>query len=167
MNMIILNGGKKLVYENKDVYIIKTAGGSFTDINEAVKKYPSIKDDKHIKKCEYCGRYFINVGSGSNNRKTCNKNCSLEFKRQRTRNNYHKKKYFTYHQNERILTEYKKNNGKYPIGFNQIDSPNKLGETILWDGLPKKQNGEIDWKKEQKIIKKLKRALYKDNFVNL
>ncbi len=165
LKIIILNGGNKLIYKNKDEYLIKTSFGNFTDVNEAVEKVPVIKDSKNIRKCVWCGCYFVNVGSGSNNRKTCSENCSIEFKRQRNRNNYHEKKIFTYNQNERILSEYIKNNGKYPSGFNQIDSNKKLGETMLWDGIPKK-NGEYDWEKEARIIKKLKRSLYKNNFIN-
>ncbi len=165
MKIIILEGGNKLIYKNKDEYVIKTSFGNFTNVNEAIKKVPTIKKSKNIKKCNWCGRYFINVGSGSNNRKTCSKHCSSEYLKNRNRNNYHKKKIFVYNQNERILTEYKKNKGKYPSGFNQIDNPKKLGETMLWEGIPKK-NSEYDWNKEQRIVKKLKRALYKDNFVN-
>lgn len=165
MKVIILDSGNKLYYKNKDEYIIKTTIGNFNDINEVIKKYPDVKNSKNIKKCVWCGRYFVNVGSGSNNRKTCSKHCSSEFLKQRNRNNYHKKKIFTYNQNERILSEYTKNNGKFPTGFNQIDNSKKLGETMLWDGIPQK-NGEYDWKKEQKIVKKLKNALYSNNWIN-
>lgn len=165
MKLIILDNGIKIYYKNKDNYTIKTTIGNFNDVNEVIKKYPNVKESKNVKKCVWCGKYFFNVGSGSNNRKTCSKQCSLEYKRQRNRNNYHKKKIFTYNQNERILNEYVKNNGKYPTGFNQIDNPQKLGETMLWDGIPKK-NGEYDWKCEMKIIRKLKNNLYKNNFIN-
>ena len=165
MKVIILENGNKVIYKNKDEYTIKTTIGNFTDVNEVIKKIPNVKNCKNVRKCEWCGRYFINVGSGSNNRKTCSKQCSSEFLKQRNRNNYHKKKIFIYNQNERILSEYTKNNGKYPTGFNQIDNPKKLGETKLWPGIPKR-NGEYDWKKESRIVKKLKRALYKDNFIN-
>lgn len=165
LKVIILEGGNKLYYKNKEEYTIKTTIGNFNDVNEAVKKIPVIKDSKNIKKCEWCGRFFINVGSGSNNRKTCSKHCSSEFLKQRNRDNYHKKKIFNYNQKERILNEYIKNNGKYPTGFNQIDHPKKLGETMLWDKIPK-QNGEFDWKKEARIIKKLKNSLYLNNWIN-
>ena len=166
MKMIILDGGNKLIYKNKDKYTIKTSVGNFTDVNEAVKKVPSIIGSKNVKKCVWCGRFFINVGPGSHKRKTCSKNCSIEHRRQRNRNNLYNHRLFVKHQNQRVIEEYKKNKGRLPTGFNQIDTPQTMGEVILWDGIPKKPNGEYDWEKEHKIIKKLKRDLYKNNIVN-
>ena len=59
MKVIILDGGNKLIYRNKDEYTIKTSFGNFTCVNEAVEKVPVIKESKNIKKCEWCNKYFI------------------------------------------------------------------------------------------------------------
>lgn len=166
MKIVILLGGHKCFYKNKDEYVIKTSIGNFVDVNEVVKKYPSVKDDKHVKKCEYCGRYFIKIGNRQNRRKYCSDFCSMDAHRLQKWRNQLRRKNFLKHQNQRVLAEYIKNKGLLPTGFNQIDSNKTIGETILWDGLPKKQNGEIDFDKEQKIIKKLKMSLYKNNEIN-
>lgn len=165
LKVIILEGGNKLVYRNKDEYTIKTSIGNFTDVNNAIEKVPVIKTSKNVKQCEWCGKYFIKIGNRSNRRKTCSNNCSVELRRWRNRKNLDKHKLFVKHQNQRTIDEYKKNKGLLPTGFNQIDTNKTMGETILWEGIPKK-NGENDWEKEQRIIKKLKRDLYKDNIVN-
>lgn len=166
MKVIILEGGNKLFYKNRDEYTIKTTIGNFNDVNDAIQEFPVIKESRNVKKCVWCGKYFINVGRGCNTKKTCSNHCSIEHRRQRNRNNLGKHKLFVKHQNQRVIEEYKKNKGLLPTSFNQIDTNKTMGETILWDGIPKKLNGEYDWEKEQRIIKKLKRDLYKDNIVN-
>lgn len=166
MKIVILQGGNKLFYKNKDDYTVKTTIGNFTNVNEVIKKYPAVKDDKHIEKCVWCGKYFIKLGRGSANKKTCSDSCSIENRRQRNRNNMNKHKLFVKHQNQRVIDEYKKNKGLLPSGFHQIDSNKTMGETILWDGLPKKQNGVVDFDKEKMIINKLKKNLFKNNIIN-
>jgi len=165
LKIIILEGGNKLVYKNKDEYTIKTAFGNFPDVNEAIKEVPSIKESKNVKKCEWCGRYFLSIGNRYNRRKTCSEECSIEFRRCRNRRNNDKRKLLVKHQNQNVIAEYKRNKGLLPTGFNQIDSNKTMGETILWKGIPMK-NGEYDWEQEARIIRKLKRDIYKRNIVN-
>ena len=59
MKVIILDGGNKLIYRNKDNYMIKTSKGNFTDVNDVIKKVPSIIGSKNVKKCNMQDR--INV----------------------------------------------------------------------------------------------------------
>lgn len=166
MKIAVLDGGNKLIYKNKDEYTIKTTIGNFNDVNEVIKKYPEVKNSKNVKKCEYCNKYFIVIGNRQNRRKYCSDLCSKEAHRLQKWRNQLKRKNFYKHQNQRVLAEYKKNKGKLPTGFTQIDTNKTMGETILWESIPKKKNGEYNWEKEHRIIKKLKRDLYKNNIVN-
>ena len=67
----------QIIYKDFHEYTIKTPIGVFKDINDAVKCYPYLKDDgRNIKRCGYCGKYFIKAGRKDAARKYCSKKCS-------------------------------------------------------------------------------------------
>lgn len=109
MKIAILNGGCKLYYKNKDEYTIKTTIGNFTDVNEVIKKYPNVKESKYVRKCKWCGRYFITIGNRSNKRKYCSDNCSHKAKNSITMDSYYKSLIINYGENPADKYKYSMN----------------------------------------------------------
>ena len=137
MKVIILDGGNKLIYRNKDEYTIKTSFGNFTDVNGAVEKVPVIKESKNIKKCEWCNKYFIKVGNRSNKRKYCSDNCYHKAHNSNSMDNYYKSLIVNYGENPADKyrysmndwskgeelgkgTEYKHNDRKWGLGTSNL-----------------------------------------------
>ena len=109
MKVVILEGGNKLIYRNKDEYTIKTSSGNFTDVNEAVEKVPVLKESKNIKKCVWCGKYFIKVGKRSNKRKYCSDDCSKKADNSNRLDNYYKTLFVNYNENPADKYKYSMN----------------------------------------------------------
>ena len=60
---------------------------------------------------------------------------------------------------ENYLRWYHNNIKPVPKGFNQIDSPYKLGNTQLSKHLTPNEDGEYDWAKEEIAIKSEKKRV--------
>ena len=78
----------RVIYNDDSQYTIKTPLGDFNDITEAIQYYPNLSDDKHIKECTMCGKYFIDF-TRAVNKKTCSKECQ-----RKARNEYQLEYYY-------------------------------------------------------------------------
>lgn len=105
-----------------------------------------------VNKCRYCGKPLTN-DPFTKQRMYCSDECEKEYERLQSRNRVFR------HRKRKPLKEYNylewyKNNIKpLPAGFNQIDNPKELGNSLLTSHL----NSEHDFDKEEELVKKEKR----------
>ena len=149
-----------IIWKDIDSYVIETPLGNFDDINEAVKLFPNLTEDKHIVKCNWCGGYFVRFGNKYNKKKTCSKECARQSNIFKTT----KYNYDNYKTKKRIsksnIHDFIQQHGSLPEGFNQDDNLYGLGESNLTENVAKnKKTGEYDWDKELKAVQKEKRRL--------
>ena len=64
----------RIIY-NEDKYRIKTPIGVFNDLNDAIQVYPYITEAERVRKCKYCGRYFLRTGVKDVRRIYCTEEC--------------------------------------------------------------------------------------------
>ena len=149
----------RIIYD-KDKYRISTPIGVFKDLNDAIEVYPHLYEAERVKKCKYCGRYFLRTGVKDVRRIYCSEEC---YKKSHSKIN--QQKYY-----ERIFTgqgifypdqylqrirdhnnrDFQKDKSKL---FIQDDNYWGLGESNLSEHIAN------NFKKEQEYIKREKKRL--------
>ena len=107
-----------------------------------------------VNKCRYCGKPLIN-DPFTKQKIYCSHECEKEYKRWQEANKkfrLRKKKPLKEYE---YIEWYKNNIKPLPAGFNQIDTPKGLGNTML----PKHLNPEHDFEKEKALVKNEKKRL--------
>lgn len=170
MKKLKLTNDVVLEWNSNSNYTVITPSNSFNDINEAILVYPELAEAKYIAKCNLCNKYFVKYKA--NRRKYCSDSCSEEANRLKQNKRDLHNEYSINNRNKRSIEEYKSQHGQLPQNFNQCDfniydkKQVMLGGVKLFQSHKKDDKGEYDWEYELKLIKKLKRELYKDNIIN-
>ena len=135
-----------------------------------------LRSDEKI--CQYCGkifRYKKGPGRKPDYCKTCRKNgnankskCNKWYYNQGwiIKQNYETPSEINYKASLKIIDERKINYNNIPLQFNQVDPPDKLGNTWIGTSPVKNEDGEIDWEHELNIIRNEKRRLEKNYTYN-
>jgi hypothetical protein len=84
--------------------------------------------DLHNTKCQWCGEYFN--PQETTRRKYCSEYCSKESEKEKKRENTRKHRLKHKRNIETFYRERYANVGYLPTGFNQVDNPKQLGNSI-------------------------------------
>ena len=143
-------------------YEVLTPLGSYNDINKAVEQYPYLNEHKNIRKCAFCGKYFVKVGRENATRKYCSDYCSKEAHKDSKARWKRKQDKLQRIYAERTIDESIKNKEYIDRGneFMQIDTPATMGESNL------KEHRKKDFEYEMKLIKSEINRLIKNRDCN-
>jgi hypothetical protein len=71
----------RIIMNSRTEYKIQTPLGILTDINDAVELYPYLTEDKKVRQCPICKRYFVKYGREDNAKKYCSSECAETYNR--------------------------------------------------------------------------------------
>ena len=81
----------RIIMNSRTEYKIQTPIGILTDINDAVELYPYLTEDKKVRQCPICQKYFVKYGREDNAKKYCSEECSRIGNINNTQENYYNK----------------------------------------------------------------------------
>ena len=116
-------------------------------MHKAIVIFPNLINEKPVRKCEYCGKYFLHFKKG-NPPKTCSNECRKKYRYDYINNHKKQNKKHKKHNSKNIIRETITNKGYLPDGWNQDDTLYDLGESHL------KEHTFNDSDKEMKAIQK-------------